>query len=102
MQAGGDALEQLLVWLERDRHDHLLIGGIAADQAIVRNIGAERSRVHVMSIDVLWTPDLSRRVDRLRGPMRRGQARELAVQEDKTLVQTGVLIASGKSIHTDA
>ena len=83
VEAGGDALEEFLVGFEGDGEEFFVVGGEAADQAVVGDGGAQGAGVDVVAVDVGRAPDLAGGVAGFGGPVAGGHAREFAVEEDE-------------------
>ena len=94
MQAAGDALEEFLVWLRSHGKDHLFVGAEASNESIAGNLFGHRAWVDVVSRNVGRPPDLAGSVTSLLGPVPGGHACELPVEEDETLGQIVIKVAT--------
>jgi hypothetical protein len=90
VQAPADSLEKFLIGFPCCGEEHLAIHGVAADEAVVRDIVVERAGVDIGPPHPWSRPNLSGDITGLRGPVASWHHGSFAIEEKKTFLYIGV------------
>ena len=90
MEATSDPLEKFLIGFPCGGEEHLVVGGEAADETVVRDVLVEGARVDVRPFYPRCRPNLSGDVAGLRGPISGWHHGLFAIEEKKAFLNVGV------------